>query len=331
MSKGNLDLVGIGNAIVDVLSKTEDFFLSSNKIHKGTMTLIEADQAEALYAKMGPGMEVSGGSAANTVAAFASMSGKAGYIGKLANDQLGSVFRHDIKAYGVDFDTPALEDGPPTARCLILITPDAQRTMCTFLGACVWIAPSDLNEEMIKNATVTYLEGYLYDRPRAKQTFKKACEISHAAGKKVSLSLSDPFCVDRHRDEFLDLVKSDVDILFGNEAEVTSLYRAQDFDHAIHYAREACDITVITRSDKGSLIVTKTDIIEVKAEPVAQVVDTTGAGDMYAAGFLYGYTRGKSMAECGRIGSIAAAEVIAHVGARPQMDLKQLLQEKKAV
>lgn len=330
MSKGNLDLVGIGNAIVDVLSKTDDSFLTSNKIHKGTMTLIEAEQAEALYAKMGPGMEVSGGSAANTVAAFASMSGKAGYIGKVSNDQLGSVFRHDIKAYGVDFDTPALEDGPPTARCLILITPDAQRTMCTFLGACVWIAPSDLNEEMIKNAKVTYLEGYLYDRPRAKQTFRKACEIAHGAGKKIALSLSDPFCVERHRDEFLDLVKTDVDILFSNEAEIAALFRAQDFEHTVHYARESCEVTVITRGAQGSLVVTQDDIFEIKPEPVAQVVDTTGAGDMYAAGFLYGYTRGKPMAECGRIGSIAAAEVIAHVGARPQMDLKKLLQEKKA-
>ncbi|MDE1152802.1 MAG: adenosine kinase [Micavibrio sp.] len=331
MSKANLDLVGIGNAIVDVLSKTDDAFLSSNKIHKGTMTLIEAEQAEALYAKMGPGMEVSGGSVANSIAAFASMSGSAGYIGKLANDQLGQVFRHDIKAYGVEFDTPSLEDGPPTARCLILITPDAQRTMCTFLGACVWIAPSDLNEEMIKNAKVTYLEGYLYDRPRAKQTFRKACEISHAGGKKVALSLSDPFCVERHRDEFLDLVKSDVDILFANEDEISSLYKTSTFDEAIHYTREACEISVITRSAKGSLIITKDETIEVPAEAVAQVVDTTGAGDMYAAGFLYGLTRSKSMAECGRIGSIAAAEVIAHVGARPQTNLKQLLQEKKAV
>jgi len=331
MSKANLDLVGIGNAIVDVLSKTDDNFLSSNKIHKGTMTLIEADQAEALYAKMGPGMEVSGGSVANSIAAFASMSGKAGYIGKLANDQLGQVFRHDIKAHGVEFDTPSLEDGPPTARCLILITPDAQRTMCTFLGACVWIAPSDLDEEMIKNAKVTYLEGYLFDRPRAKQTFRKACEISHAGGKKVALSLSDPFCVERHRDEFLDLVKSDVDILFANEDEIGALYKTNTFDEAVHYAREACEVAVITRSAKGSLIVTKDETIEVPAEPVIQVVDTTGAGDMYAAGFLYGYTRGKPMAECGRIGSIAAAEVIAHVGARPQTNLKKLLQEKKAV
>jgi sugar/nucleoside kinase (ribokinase family) len=331
MSKDNLDLVGIGNAIVDVLTKTGDDFLAANRIHKGTMTLIEADQAEALYAKMGPGMEVSGGSAANTVAAFASLSGKAGYIGKVANDQLGSVFRHDIRATGVSFDTPALEDGPPTARCLILITPDAQRTMCTFLGASVWIAPSDLNEQMIMDAKVTYLEGYLFDRPRAKQTFRRASDVARGAGKKVSLSLSDPFCVDRHREEFLDLVKNNVDILFANEAEIMALYQAKSFDEAVYMTREACELSIITRSAKGSLVLTKDQTVEVAAEPVKEVVDTTGAGDMYAAGFLYGYTQGLGLAECGRAGSIVAAEVISHVGARPQVDLKKLLKEKKAV
>ena len=331
MTDGNLDLVGIGNAIVDVLSKTVDDFLSENKINKGTMTLIEADQAEALYAKMGPGMEISGGSAANTVAAFAGMSGKAGYIGKVANDQLGNVFRHDIKASGVTFETAALEDGPPTARCLILITPDAQRTMCTFLGACVWIAPSDLNEQMIKDAKVTYLEGYLFDRDRAKQTFRKACDIAHGAEKKVSLTLSDPFCVERHRAEFLDLVTSGVDILFANEQEIFTLFETHNMNEAILRARESCALTVITRSEKGSLVVTDKEAIEVAAEPVTEVVDTTGAGDMYAAGFLYGYTQGRPLADCGRIGAIAASEVISHVGARPLVDLRQLLQEKKAV
>lgn len=331
MTNGNLDLVGIGNAIVDVLSKTQENFLQDNKIHKGTMTLIEADQAEALYAKMGPGMEISGGSAANTVAAFAAMSGKAGYIGKVSNDQLGNVFRHDIRATGVQFDTPALQDGPPTARCLILITPDAQRTMCTFLGACVWITPSDLNEEMLKNAAVTYLEGYLFDRDRAKQTFFKASDIVRGAGKKVALTLSDPFCVERHKGEFLDLITKGVDILFSNEAEIKALFDTHKMEEAMVRAREACPLTIITRSDKGSVIVTDKDVVEVPAEPVAQIVDTTGAGDMYAAGFLYGYTRGKPVAECGRIGSIAASEVIAHVGARPQSDMKQLLADKKAL
>lgn len=331
MSKDKLDVVGIGNAIVDVLSKTEEDFLKAHKINKGTMTLIEADQAETLYAKMGPGMAMSGGSAANTIAALASMGGKAGYIGKVANDQLGTVFRHDIRAAGVAFNTPSLEDGAPTARCLIMITPDAQRTMCTFLGACVWISPTDLDEEMIKNSAVTYLEGYLYDRSRAKMAFKKSAEIAHAVGNKVSLSLSDPFCVDRHRDEFIDLIQKDVDILFANEAEIKALYKTEDFNEAVYHVRQHCDIAALTCSAKGSMIVTQDDIIAVAVEPVEKVVDTTGAGDMYAAGFLYGYTRGMPLAQCGRIGSIAAAEVISHIGARPQVDLEQLLKDKKVI
>lgn len=329
MSKDILDVVGIGNAIVDVLSKTEDDFLKVNKINKGTMTLIEADQAEKLYAKMGPGMAMSGGSAANTIAALASMGGKAGYIGKVANDQLGDVFRHDIRAAGVQFDTPALEDGAPTARCLIMITPDAQRTMCTFLGACVWISPTDLDEEMIRHSQVTYLEGYLFDRNRAKLAFKKAGEIAHGADRKTALTLSDPFCVERHRDEFIDLIKNDIDIVFANEAELLALYKTHDIDEAVYHIRQHCQIAAITRSAKGSMVVTGNDMVEVPAEPVAEVVDTTGAGDMYAAGFLYGYTRGMDMAKCARIGSIAAAEVISHVGARPQKSLAQLLKDKQ--
>jgi sugar/nucleoside kinase (ribokinase family) len=333
MSKGQLELVGIGNAIVDVLSKTREDFLNEQKLHKGTMTLIEAEQAEALYSKMGPGQEMSGGSAANTMAGFASLIGrdKSGFIGKVANDQLGNVFRHDITATGVSFPTAALQDGPPTARCLILITPDAQRTMCTFLGAAVWITPSDLDEEMIKNSNITYLEGYLFDRPRAKQTFHKASEIAHSAGKKVSLTLSDPFCVDRHRDEFLGLIKGGVDILFANEAEILKLFQTDDLDKAVYFAREACPLTVITRSSKGSIIASKTDTTEVEAEIVDNVVDTTGAGDMYAAGFLYGLSQFRSHAECGRIASIVAAEAISHVGARPQTDLRRLLKDKKAI
>ena len=331
MSKGNLDIVGIGNAIVDVLSKTEEEFLKQNKLAKGAMTLIEADQAEKLYAKMGPGVEMSGGSVANSIAAFAALGGRAGYIGKVANDQLGTVFRHDIQASGVHFETPGLDNGPPTARCLILVTPDAQRTMCTFLGACVWIAPSDLDEEMIKGAKVTYLEGYLFDRARAKQAFKMAGEIAHAAGRKTALSLSDPFCVDRHRDEFSELIRNNVDILFANEQEITSLYKTADFQEAVHHARRDCELAVLTRSSKGSLIVTKEGVIEIQAEPVEKVIDTTGAGDLYAAGFLYGFTRGESLQQCGRIGSIAAAEVISHMGARPQRDLAELLRSKKVL
>ncbi len=328
MSKAPLDLVGIGNAIVDVLSKTADVFLNEHQLPKGGMTLIEADQAKKLYDLMPPGMEMSGGSAANTIAAFAAMGGKAGYIGKVANDQLGEVFRHDIKASGVDFSTRPLEDGPSTARCLIMITPDAQRTMCTYLGACVWITPSDLDQEMIQNAQITYLEGYLFDRPHAKDTFFKACEMAHAAGRKVALSLSDSFCVDRHRDEFRALIKGHVDILFANESEILSLYQTHHFEEAALAVSEECAVAALTRSEQGSVIISGKERFVVPAAPVAKVVDTTGAGDMYAAGFLYGYTRNLPLNVCAEIGSLAAAEIIQHVGARPQTDFSTLVQQK---
>ena len=331
MSKNNLDVVGIGNAIVDVLSKTDDAFLSKNNINKGTMTLIEAAQAEALYAKMGPAMEVSGGSAANTMAALASMGSSAGYIGKVAHDQLGNVFRHDIRATGVVFETQPLLQAAPTARCMILITPDAQRTMSTYLGACVYLSPEDVDTDMVSGAKVTYLEGYLFDRDNAKRAFYKAAETAHKAKRKVSLSLSDPFCVDRHRDAFLDLVKEHVDILFANEAEIKSLYKTNTFEEAAEQARKDCELAVITRSEKGSVIINADGVIEIKAEPVKQVVDTTGAGDLYAAGFLHGYTKGLPLNSCGRIASIAAAEIIAHVGARAQHNLAQLLKDKNVV
>jgi len=331
MSKNNLDVVGIGNAIVDVLSKTDDAFLSKNNINKGTMTLIEAAQAEALYAKMGPAMEVSGGSAANTMAALASMGSSAGYIGKVAHDQLGNVFRHDIRATGVVFETQPLLQAAPTARCMILITPDAQRTMSTYLGACVYLSPEDVDTDMVSGAKVTYLEGYLFDRDNAKRAFYKAAETAHKAKRKVSLSLSDPFCVDRHRDAFLDLVKEHVDILFANEAEIKSLYKTNTFEEAAEQARKDCELAVITRSEKGSVIINADGVIEIKAEPVKQVVDTTGAGDLYAAGFLHGYTKGLPLKTCGRIASIAAAEIIAHVGARAQHNLAQLLKDKNVV
>lgn len=324
MSKDKLDIVGIGNAIVDVLSRTDDAFLQNNSIHKGTMTLIEAKQAEALYAKMGMGIEMSGGSAANTVAAFASLGGKAGYIGKVAHDQMGNVFRHDIRASGVAFETPPLVRGVPTAQCLILITPDAQRTMCTYLGACALLTSEDLDEEMIRQAKVTYLEGYLFDRDHAKQAFRKAAQLAHAAGRKVALTLSDPFCVERHRDEFLTLVKDHVDVLFANEAEIKALYQVDHFSEA----EPPCELAVITRSAQGSVIVRGAERLEIAVEPVEKVVDTTGAGDAYAAGFLYGYTQEKPLRACGRIASVVAAEIISHVGARSQKILAQLLKDK---
>jgi sugar/nucleoside kinase (ribokinase family) len=326
VSKDKLDIVCIGNAIVDVLSKTTDGFLKENRINKGTMTLIESAQAEALYSKMGPAMEMSGGSAANTAAAFASIGGKAGFIGKVAGDQLGAVFRHDLRAAGVFFETLPL-NGVPTARCMILVTPDAHRTMCTNLGASSMLNANDLDEKMIEGAKVTYLEGYLFDKEQAKQAFRKAAEMAHAAGKKVALTLSDPFCVERHREAFLDLVNNHVDILFANEAEILSLYKLKD----VHDVEPRCEIIAITRSAKGSIIVTEKEKVEVKAAPVTHVVDTTGAGDCYAAGFLYGYTHGKNIVQCGTIGSLVAAEVIVQMGARPQTNLEYLLKEKNAI
>ena len=323
-----LELIAIGNAIVDVLAQTDDQFLENNKINKGAMTLIEANEAEDLYSRMGPAMEMSGGSAANTLAAFSSLGGKGAYIGKVSNDQLGKVFSHDIKAAGVHYDTPALEDGPPTARSLILVTPDAQRTMCTFLGASVWIAPSDLHQDLIERSEVLYLEGYLFDRTRAKQAFWKGAEMAHNAETKVALTLSDPFCVDRHRDEFLELVQQRIDILFCNEDELKSLYETDDFDTAVMKVKGHCEIIAITRGSKGSLIINHNESYEVGAEPVDKVIDTTGAGDLYAAGFLYGYTKKMPLPECARIGSIAASEIISHMGARPQMDLSELVAER---
>jgi sugar/nucleoside kinase (ribokinase family) len=333
MSKEPLDVVGIGNAIVDILTRTNDDFIDIHQIAKGSMTLIEEDRAETLYKKMGPATEVSGGSVANTIAAFAAMGGKAGYIGKVANDQLGTVFRHDICAAGVAFDTPALSDGPSTARCLILVTPDAQRTMCTYLGACVWLTPADIDaaRELIERAEVTYLEGYLFDKPHAKQAFLRACEIAHNAGRKVALSLSDSFCVNRHREEFLSLVEEHVDILFANEDEIKALYKTQDMNVIVHNLRAHCAIAAVTRSDKGSVVVSSDGAVEVPCAPVARVIDTTGAGDMYAAGFLYGLRQKLPLAECGRLGSLVAGEVIQHMGARPQCDLAALVNMKEAV
>lgn len=327
----NLDLVGIGNAIVDVLTQTDDQFIKQNNISKGTMTLIEAEQAEDLYSRMGQAMEMSGGSVANTVAAFASMGGKCGFIGKVANDQLGDVFSHDIQAVGAVYKTPRLSGGLPTARCLIMVTPDAERTMCTFLGASVWITPSDVDRKMVQNAKVTYLEGYLFDRPKAKQAFLAAAEMAHEAGRKVALSLSDPFCVERHRDEFLELIEGHVDILFANKDELMSLFQQETFEFAVKQIQGKCDIAAITQGPKGAIIVTPNERYEVAAEKIDRVVDTTGAGDLYAAGFLFGYTRGEPLEICGRYGSIAAGEVIRHMGARVQGDLGDLLQKQKVV
>lgn len=328
-AKTSYDVVGIGNAIVDVLSRTDEEFLAGNRLVKGAMTLITNAQAEVLYSAMGPALECSGGSAANTMAGIASLGGRGGYIGKVRDDQLGNVFRHDIRATGVTFSTPPSKTGPGTARCLIFITPDAQRTMQTYLGACVELGPDDIHPETIESAKVTYLEGYLWDKDEAKEAFRKAVRLAHAAGRKVSLTLSDSFCVDRHRSEFLELAEQHVDILFANEAEITSLYQVKTFDEAVaRVRRRPGALTVLTRSEKGSVVLTDGNAHQIPPEHVPYVVDSTGAGDLYAAGFLYGYTQGHDLVTCGRIAAIAAAEVISHVGARPQIPLAQLVKTK---
>lgn len=322
------DVVGIGNAIVDVIAHADETFLQRNDLAKGAMTLIDAPRAETLYGRMASAIESSGGSAANTMAGLASLGGRASFIGKVRNDQLGGIFRHDIHAAGVHFESDPATAGLPTARCLIFVTPDAQRTMQTFLGASVDLGPDDVDETLIGDAAVTYLEGYLWDRPQAKEAFQRAARIAHGAGRKVSLTLSDPFCVDRHRADFLKLIEGHVDVLFANEAEIKSLYQVEDFEAAQARVRHHCEVAVLTRSEKGAVIAAGDQLHAVPAAPVARVVDTTGAGDLYAAGFLFGYTRGLPLDFCARIGALAAAEIISHYGARPAVKLADLVTAK---
>ncbi len=320
-------VAGIGNAIVDVLVHADDALLQRLGLDKGVMTLIDAEQADAIYEQIPPGIECSGGSAANTIVGVASLGGKAAYLGKVKDDQLGQVFGHDIRKSGVDFPTKAAAGGPSTARCFVLVTPDAQRTMLTYLGACIELTPDDVDEAVIAASEVTYLEGYLYDPPLAKRAFLRAADVAHKAGRLVSLSLSDPFCVNRHRDAFLDLVSGHVDILFANDAEIMALYQTTDFDEAVRNVRGHARVAAITRGAKGSVIVTEDDVHVVAAQPDITVVDTTGAGDLYAAGFLYGFTHGRDLATCGVLGGIAAGEIISHIGARPDRPLAQLATE----
>ena len=322
---GAIDVLGIGNAIVDVIAHAEEAFLARESLVKGTMALIDAERAEALYDLMGPAVESSGGSAGNTMAGLASLGGRGAYIGKVRDDLLGEVFRHDITALGVRFDTPAATAGPGTARCLILVTPDGQRTMSTYLGACAELGPEDIDAATVAAAEITYLEGYLFDPPQAQAAFGKAAAIAHMAGHKVALSLSDPFCVGRHRAAFRELVAQEVDILFANEAEICALYETSDFAEAAAAVRGHVAIAALTRSEKGSLVLAEGAEYRVKAVPVARVVDTTGAGDLYASGFLYGLTHALPLPICGEIGSRCAAEIISHVGARPEAELKGLV------
>ena len=319
-----LDVVGIGNALVDVLSHAGEDFLRRHGLPKGTMQLVDEARAGELYAAMGPGIEVSGGSAANTIVGVASFGGRAAYVGKVRNDQLGDVFSHDLRSMGVAYVTPVATDGPSTGRCLIVVTPDAQRTMSTYLGASSRLGPPDIDKRLIERAQILYLEGYLFDPPEAQEAFRVAADIAHAAGRKVALTLSDPFCVDRHRAAFVDLVERHVDVLFANEAEIQALYEVKDFDAAAGRVRGHCEVAALTRSERGSVIVARDAVHVIEADAVAKVIDTTGAGDLYAAGFMVGLSRRLPLPMCGRLGALAAAEVISHVGARPMRSLADL-------
>ena len=325
MTCHDLDVLAVGSAIVDVLVTAGDEELDACGLVKGTMALIDSERADSLYAAMGPAVEVSGGSAANTAAGVASFGGAAAFIGKVRDDQLGRVFAHDIRAVGVEFPTAPASEGPATARCLVLVTPDAQRTMSTYLGAATGLGPDDIDPGVVARARYTYLEGYLWDPPEAIDALRRAVALAHDAGRRVAMSLSDPFCVDRHRKAFLDFVATDVDVLFANEVEITSLFEAASLEEALEALPGHCDVAAVTRGPLGSVVVGADSILEVPAEPVDRVVDTTGAGDLYAAGFLHGLVSGADLAECARLGSLAAAEVISHLGARPQVPLSTLV------
>jgi sugar/nucleoside kinase (ribokinase family) len=317
------DVLGIGNALVDVLSTEEESFIDRLGLAKGSMTLIDTARAEELYAAMGEKTEMSGGSAANTLSGVASFGGRAAYIGRVHDDVLGKTFEHDLNSLGVHFSAAEVSEGDPTGRCMIVVTPDGQRTMNTYLGASATLCVEDLDLDLIRSAKVTFLEGYLFDRDPAKEAFRVAAETAHAAGRKVSLTLSDSFCVERHRDDFLDLVAGGVDILFANEDEIRKLYGVETFEEGVAAVRGHCEIAAVTRSERGSVVVTADDRVEVAPHPVPRVVDTTGAGDLYAAGFLYGWSHGRPLGECGSLGSIAASAVIGHIGPRPGMSLAQ--------
>ena len=328
MTEIRYDVVGIGNAIVDVIARCDDAFLAARDLKKGSMQLIGTDTVMALYKSIGPAVEISGGSAANTIVGVASLGGKAAFIGKVADDELGRIFAHDIRAAGVAFDTPPSKGGASTARSLILVTPDGERTMNTFLGVSPELDGGAIKADTIAAGRIVYLEGYLFDREEAKAAFREAAGIAAKAGRQVALTLSDGFCVDRHRDAFRALVKDQVDILFANESEIKSLYQTENFDDAARQAAGDVKLAVLTRSAKGAVIQRSGKAVTVAASPVAKVVDTTGAGDLYAAGFLYGHAKGLDLETCGKLGSLAAAEIISHVGARPEQPLAALARTK---
>jgi sugar/nucleoside kinase (ribokinase family) len=325
MTESKYDVLGIGNALFDVLVRTDEGFLSRHGMAKGGMALIDEARAAAIYRDMGPATEMSGGSAANTIVGVANLGARAAYVGKVRDDQIGRMYVHDIRAAGVAFETRAAADGPATGCSYILVTPDGERTMNTYLGAAQELMPGDIDEGQIAASRVIYLEGYLWDPKSAKDAFVKASTIAHGAGRQVALTLSDSFCVDRYRGEFLDLMRSGtVDLVFANEAELHSLYQTSDFDTALKQLRADAKLGVVTRSEKGCVVASKDGVIAVPAFPIREVVDTTGAGDLFAAGFLFGLVRGAGYENAGRLGALAAAEVIQHIGARPQVSLKEL-------
>jgi sugar/nucleoside kinase (ribokinase family) len=325
MADMRFDVVGLGNAIVDVIARADDDLLVREGMHKGSMTLIDQARADQLYGLMGPATIISGGSAANTIVGAASFGAKTAFIGKVRNDEAGKAFSHDIRSIGVHFDTPAAIDGPATARCLVIVTPDGERTMSTYLGACQNLTPDDVDPELIRASGITYLEGYLWDPPAAKQAFVKAADIAHGAARNVALTLSDSFCVDRYRDEFLGLIRNGtVDIVFANQHELKALYQTSDLTAAIDALRTENVLGVVTCSEEGSVVVTREKTQAVPAFPIDKLVDTTGAGDLFAAGFLAGLARNADYVTCARLGALAAAEVIQHVGARPQTKLSDL-------
>ena len=322
------DVLTIGNAIVDIIARTDDDFLGSNNIIKGAMNLIDADRAELLYARMGPAIEASGGSAGNTAAGVANFGGKAAYFGKVSKDHLGDVYYHDMRAQGVSFDTKALAGRPPTARSMIFVTPDGERSMNTYLGACVELKPEDIEEDKVAASKITYFEGYLWDPPLAKDAIRLAAKIAHKHGRKMAMTLSDSFCVDRYRSEFLELMRSGaVDITFANEHELKALYQTSDFGTALEALRNDCEMSAVTLSEKGSVIIRGAETVKVDPIAVDTVVDTTGAGDLYASGVLFGMTQGLSLAKSGKLGSLAASIVISQIGPRPLANLREAAQQ----
>lgn len=322
------DVAGLGSAIVDIIARCDDAFIAAQGLEKGTMRLIDATEAARLYGELGPAVEVSGGTVPNSCVGVASFGGKAAFMGKIARDQLGEIFAHDLRAAGVSFASEPAEGSAPTARCLILVTPDGERTMNTHLGAAAELSAREVDAGLIRASKTLYLEGYSFDGPPAKAAFHEAAGIARGAGATVALTLSDPFCVERHRQHFLDFIKSGVDLLFANERELLTLYQTADMDDACKRLRADCALAAVTRGEKGSLIMTPSRLVEVAAEPVAHVVDTTGAGDLYAAGFLFGCARGLDLAVCGQLASIAAAEIISHIGPRPETSLAALARAK---